>query len=71
MDKVKEMTRQELIDLLIEDDYETVQVDAEYFYNIMLTGFGGYAKYTDKELLTEYDERTENNRPIRIIKEKV
>lgn len=68
-DKEKVMTRQEINDLLIEDDYESIQVDAEYFYNIMHSGFKGYSNYTDKELLDEYYERTDDGTIVTIKKE--
>ena len=58
MDTIKK-TRDELIEALINDDYNTVQSGEadDYLYNLLKSGFKGYDKHSDKELLREYQER--------------
>lgn len=58
---VKKYTREDLIDYLIKDDLsiqESGEAD-DYLYNILREGFCGYAKYSDSELIEEFNERTD------------
>ena len=52
-----EMTRVEMIDRLMADDYRMIiqERNTSYLRDILLTGFRGYDNYTDDELLEELD----------------
>lgn len=57
---MKEITRQEVIEKLIEDDIDTIQqdvLDTTYIHAILNSGFKGYNDYTKEELYQEYKER--------------
>ena len=51
------MTRVEMIDRLMADDYRMIiqERNTSYLRDILLTGFRGYDNYTDDELLEELD----------------
>ncbi len=58
---MKKYTRDELIEKLIEDDiYIQESGDApDYLFNILKSGFKGYDRYTEGELIEEYNTRTD------------
>ena len=56
------MTRNDLIDYLVNDDIEyiihgDVENGIELLHSILTVGFRGYMEFTDEELECEYDER--------------
>ena len=67
-----ELTREEMIETIIDNDFDIVKSgEAEdYLYNILKSGFKGYDKYTNKELLQEYQERTNWENEVKIVKER-
>lgn len=58
-----EITREQLIDKLIQNDFETMMNDYtsysdwSWFYEIILSGWKGYENYTNDELIAEHKER--------------
>lgn len=59
--ETKEMTREQLIELLIDNYIDTIQCDNEQgdqsiLYSYLDTGFKGFSNYTDSELIQEYKE---------------
>lgn len=58
---MKKMTREEIIDTLINNDIEIVQSGEanDYLDNVLRCGFVGYEKQTDQELENEINERVE------------
>ena len=51
------MTREELIEALIEDDFRVIEWAPEFLDSILMNGFKGYGNQTDEELEQEYNDR--------------
>jgi len=57
------MTREEMIESLVEDDLQTIAQEimqyskSEYLYNILEHGWKGYKQMTEEELVDEYQDR--------------
>jgi len=51
------MTREELIEALIEDDFRVIEWAPEFLDSILMNGFKGYGNQTDEELEEEYNLR--------------
>jgi len=56
---MKEMTKIEVIERLIDDDIDTIvnQYSIGYLANILRVGFKGYDNYTKEELYQKYIEK--------------
>ncbi len=56
---MKNLTRNEVIEKLIDNDIDTILNcgEKEYLYNILKSGMKGYDNYTKEELYQEYKER--------------
>ena len=67
---MKKIKREVAVEALISDDIDTTsQIDGqEYLYNLLRSGFKGYANYTNKELQAEYNERFWDNPYLKINK---
>ena len=58
----KDLTRQQLIEWLIDNDINDWNTEAsrfDYFHKILLDGFEGYENMTTSELVDEYDQRND------------
>lgn len=67
---MKKLTREEVIDALIDDDMDTTNaIDGQgYLYLILRNGVKGYDNYTSKELEQEYNERLNPEYKISVVK---
>ena len=59
--ETKEMTREQLIEVLINNYIDTIQCDNEQcdqsiLYSYLDNGFKGFSNYTNDELIQEYTE---------------
>lgn len=56
---MKTLTRNEVIEKIIDDDIDTIysKQATDYVYNILKSGFKGYDNYTKEELYQEHIER--------------
>jgi len=69
---MRKLTREEIVEALIDDDFNTItqHIEVAYAYDILREGFKGYNNYTNKELKEEYKERLDPDyEGIKIIKE--
>lgn len=51
------MTREEMLSVLLEENIQTLSSDDVTLREWLLCGWKGYAKYTNKELKDEIEER--------------
>ena len=51
------MTRDKMIEALIEDDFRVIEWAPEFLDSILMNGFKGYGNQTDEELEEEYNLR--------------
>lgn len=60
---MKEMTREEVIEALIDDDIDIIysKQATDYLSTILREGFCGYKKQTNAQLKQEYEERLDTN----------
>ena len=66
---MKTLTRDEVIEKLIDDDIDTIysKQATDYIYNILKSGFVGYDKQTNARLEQEYNERLDpDNERVKI-----
>ena len=68
IDKI-EMTREELIEILLDDDFDAIvnQYCTDYLYNILRLGFVGYEKMTNEQLIQEYYNRMTDCQDVELI----
>ena len=57
---MQELTRQDMIEQLIDDSLDTLAQLPEYAESIMREGFIGFNNYTDEQLKAEYKARFED-----------
>lgn len=71
MREVLEMTKEEAIEWLIDDDIDTCTEANEWFRSVMKNGFIGYNQYTDENLENEINDRRmdKDELPVRISEE--
>lgn len=62
---MKKMTRQEVIDILVEDEMDAISDDTVGVEDILREGFIGYNKMLNRDLEKEYEEFCEEK--IRIV----
>ena len=51
------MTRDKMIETLIDDDVKVIEWAPEFLDSMLMNGFKGYGNYTDEELEEEYNLR--------------
>lgn len=61
--KYVKITREELINKLIDDDIQIILSGGcnDYLFNILSGGFCGYRKYKNSELIREYYDRIDQD----------
>ena len=52
------MTRDKMIETLIDDDVKIIEWAPEFLDSMLMNGFKGYGNYTDEELEEECNRRT-------------
>ena len=62
------MTRDKMIEALIENDCRIIEWAPEFLDSILMNGFKGYDYYTDEELEEEYNLRFSDSTDILIAK---
>ena len=60
MAKKLKLTRDEIIELLIEDELDHFIGDADYLAMSLYEGYKGFKDYTDEELIEEYRNNIED-----------
>ncbi len=68
--KIKKMTREEIINELIKADINSIVSDGsnDYLYDILSKGFCGYNNYNDNKLSDDYYNRIDRNDIVIVIK---